>query len=252
MCMFPVCKLQPNKFAKGKRYMLMERYGKSKHCQESWVLILTSAVNGLWFGNVTSGAGGLSVFITFQEVKLDTLQFSHYTITSLSFSGGEKGGKTVRVENQLKSKCLYHEVIIKTQPIKLLQVQDDTLYYSNTMLEQQILSVLKESRWWLKSLCTFINKLNINEILGKIFPESYNGARAVKARGIQTLLLAWPWHNRKGLAARLEEAYYYTLSFTQVSREEGLLAKLIFWWTIFPYIPEAFAFPKKQVKSLLG
>lgn len=48
---------------------------------------------------------------------------------------------TVGVENQLKSKCLDHKVIIKTHTIKLLQIQDDTLYYSNTKLEQQVLSV---------------------------------------------------------------------------------------------------------------
>lgn len=74
-------------------------------------------------------------------MRLDALWFSQFTVTSLSFSGGEKEEMTVGVENQLKSKCLYHKVIIKTHTIKLLQIQDDTLYYSNTKLEQQVLSV---------------------------------------------------------------------------------------------------------------
>lgn len=131
----------PVSVQKVKGYIWMEGYRKSKHCQESWVLILTSTVNGLWFGNVTSGAGVSVSSFLLNDVWLDALRFSQFTVTSLSFLGGEKGGMTVGVENQLKSKCLDHKVIIKTHTIKLLQIQDDTLYYSNTKLEQQVLSV---------------------------------------------------------------------------------------------------------------
>jgi len=43
----------------------MEGQTKSKHCQESWVLILTSPVNGLRFGGVISE--GLGIFIPEQS-----------------------------------------------------------------------------------------------------------------------------------------------------------------------------------------
>lgn len=86
------------------------------------------------------GRGSVSSFLL-KEAWLDALWFSQFTVTFLSFSGGEKGGMTVGVENQLKSKCFYHKVIITTHTIKLLQIQDDTLYYSNAKLEQQVLSV---------------------------------------------------------------------------------------------------------------
>lgn len=120
------------------------------------------------------------------------------------------------------------------------------------MLEGQVLST-SGSRWRPQPRCSFTNSISITGNFGNTFPKKYGQSCQGKSVFIKihpyTVLAAWPWHNPNGLAARLEQGHYSTLPLSQVCREAGLLASLIFWLTIFPYQPENFTFPKNQFSS---
>lgn len=92
------------------------------------------------------------------------------------------------------------------------------------MLEQQVLST---SRGPDDGCSHDAPSLTVSiglEILEIHFQKVTVGLELSRQVSIHTLLAARPWHNPKGVAARLEQGHYNTLPFTQVFREAGLLA----------------------------
>ena len=146
----------------------MEGQTKGKHCQESWVLILTSPVNGLRFGGVISA--GLGIFISEQSEEALSISLSIPSLPFL-FQVEKKDRQQDNWKNNSKANISTTRTSLKHKAESLCRFRWHAL----------------RERWWLPSPGTFINKLNINPKHFLSFQKPTLRPELSKQAGIHTL-----------------------------------------------------------------